>query len=1323
MADLFKDTESKGKDLFAGGKDLFAGAVAPEPISTTEQNINAVNSGIPVDSTPELKQDYDDNMSQWEQLGQSRFSPERLESFKNNPIGFLEASDFLETKDVVPLGGLAQGVESLQILNISKKLEKGEEVTEQQQEQFNSYIDKMTEINLRGFDVGGKIGYYGMQMPAFMTEFALTAGVGKIAQKATTTGIKKGAVKVAVGTAANIAARSTVMMPMNVSTYGNRRLNNFMSITDKGQVLTQEGKESPVKSALMSYGYTTASVGSEMAGGVILKGVSKVLSPLGVLKTPLTQAVNKLPMSVQKGLYQSYKKINVNSKISNAFSRVGYNGMLGELGEEELENVLAAGIGLVGGDLDLQGALEAVKGDNTDRLATAGIIGIMGGASVSFNTAVNLFTRKGSSPIEAKELASNMTETELDEFVNNEYPLPKSGYKFNEFESKRKEDLDVTSPQSIQGDLANIEIKNQQELDTPLVADEESGFNNGFMTKAEAVKEKAIDLKDRFVFEMVNDKRFLESLSPDIKQSIRQFYGIAGTIRQNLQVGIYEVVDGKNQIVGKSLKSITDDWNNAILEKEPSLDNRLNDQNEYLQARRMLEDLIPRADVEITDTQKTKAITDMARLNEKYGDKMEWFEEFSNELYENQQTILHKLVDSGVMSEESFKAITEANPHYISFNRIIEDGGFSGYSKKRKFTDAKPDIKKIKGGSDLEIGNFLKTVSINTGKMITIAERNRIATSVKDVLVGMGQTEKSKPLLKEKELDGKTVLKPSRQKPEGTMSVYENGERVFYSVDEKVLREVEQQDPNVNRFMAGLLSPLRVSAKVMRAGATGLNPEFWSRNFIRDTFMVNLQSKVNPNAKDAVQGIFTVLGQTDAYNEWEAAGGSFDSYMGQDPKEMDKNLEEIYKDLYGQHSKVHRYLRNPLRAIEDVGDVVEKANRLGVFQKALKKGLSEKEAVFESRDASLDFMVGGKTGRIINRYIPFFNAGIRGSAKLMSTIKTNPKAFMYHGITRMTLPTILYNYYMLYQAPDDEREEYLELPTWRRMLSWNVKIGDNWWSIPKPFAPGQLFATVPEMLMLKGYKGNKPEVENMGREIVMGMAGSLVPIQDISGVMPPLLKYSIESMTNYNFFTGRNIYPEWMDRLEPSERASKHTPESMKMLGEQFNVSPALINNALRGQFAGSARFFTDAADKVIKEVREFNGEKTSDKPIVPADIPLVRSMAVRTPSGYGTISASNFFDNWNTIQQKNATFNKKKGKDKKEYFEKNKRELTSYKLMKGFYNQMKSIRDIEDRIYTDKNMSSEDKVDKIKSLDKKIDTIVKKANKTYKNRLQKENK
>lgn len=1361
----------QGLDLFEKDEelDLFSGEKIKRE-SLAERNTNAIKEFSQV--TPEEDDYQNEEKDVWNKIAEGRFSPERVKWMKENPIGFGEQGDFLQLNQIMPFGEYDQAVDIFGVKKISDKYARGEQLTKAEEDKMFGFLDKQAEMQIRGFTIGGGISYAVPQAPAFLASF----GLGKLGVKAATKGLaktvagnvakniarnaaKRGVTRVglkAVTATAKASGVAALMQGRTLTTYGERRLGD-LTVSNKGDLFLKDVKESKLKSYLLAHAYTTAEAGSEMAGETIGKFLVEpaVKVATAVLKTPLTQAVNVLPNRVKSALYAGLKATKPNTKVSRAFSAVGWEGFLEEMTEEELNNVLNAGIGLIGEEgYTLENAIDEIEGSLDERLIAGGTIGTIKSVSVGANVVFNRMQNKGMLPEEAEEVVRNLDEKELDNQILEEFPLPQSEYdtrlddaldtatldgniqeSLTESEARSgvialaqtndqldiiQEQIDLSntikvetkqeqgSTSSIQAGVSNIDIQSNQEIEPPLVLDQESGFNNGF----KPIIEKAKEVKDWVIFELVNDKRMLESLSPNIQQSIRSFHGIAGKIRQNLQVGIYGDVDGERQIVGKSLKNITDDWNNYLVEFEPSMEQRLKDQDDYLRSRRILEDLIDREDVEVTETQKIKAMTDMARLNDKYKDNMGWFETFSQELYENQRQILHQLVDVGVMSEDSFKAITKSNPNYVPFNRIIEDDTFIGFSKKAKFTDAKAGIEKIKGGSDLEVDNFLRNITLNSGKIIVAAEKNKIASDIKDVMLSMGLAEKSKPLLKEKTVDGKKVLKPSKQKPKGTMSVFEDGERVFYKVPENILREIEATDPNVNSFMAKLLKPVEVTSDVMRAGATGLNPEFWAKNFIRDTIMVNLQSKVNPNAVDAAKGVFVVLGKSDVYNKWEEAGGSFDSYMGQNLKDMDNNLEDIYKEIFRTGGKVDRYLKNPLKTIEDIGDVVEKANRLGVFQKSLSEGLSEKESTFESRDASLDFAVAGRTGRVINRYIPFFNAGIRGTAKLADTLRKNPTAFMYQGITRLTLPTIMYNYYMLYEAPDDEREEYLELPNWRRMIAWNIKINDFWVSIPKPFAPGQLFATIPEMLMIDGFKGDKPESRDMAIDIIKNVVGSLSPIQDLSGVMPPLMKWSIENMTNHNFFTGRSLYPEWMDRLEPRDRANKYTPETLKLLGDKLNISPAKLDNALKGTFAGSARFFTDASDKVLQEVKEWNGEKFPDKPRELADIPFIRSLVKRSPDGFGSKSVQNFFADWTEAQQVHASFNRRKGEERKRYFERNKDVILSYKPLKAFNKQMKSIRDQIDIIYNSKTMSAEQKVEKINKLEKKITDIARTANK-----------
>ena len=100
-----------------------------------------------------------------------------------------------------------------------------------------------------------------------------------------------------------------------------------------------------------------------------------------------------------------------------------------------------------------------------------------------------------------------------------------------------------------------------------------------------------------------------------------------------------------------------------------------------------------------------------------------------------------------------------------------------------------------------------------------------------------------------------------------------------------------------------------------------------------------------------------------------------------------------------------------------------------------------------------------------------------------------------------------------------------------------------------------------------------------------------------------------------------------MNDLSPGKRKTKGTSETSIALGEQLNMSPALVENALRGTFASSADYITDAGDYILNSVKEWNGEKIPKKPTSPMDIPLVRAFTVREPTGNVSDSVRVFYD------------------------------------------------------------------------------------------------
>jgi hypothetical protein len=405
----------------------------PIKVNIPETNSLALGNTIKPDTKDpegiELLDEADAQRQQMIALASTRFPPDVVESWKNNPIGFGETGDFLTWSQVLPGGGIAQGVEALNILSVSKKVEAGEELTTSEQSTLDEFVNKQIEMSVRGMTYGGEFRYYGSQMPAFMLEFAASGGPGKAVQTATVQAITKGVAKSAlqqatakqVGRVARVATQSGLMVPMGIANYGEQRLGPWM-VTDKGQLIFTESKDTPALSALKAYAHVSAEVASELSGATIAKYAINPVTKR--LKTPLINGINNLPEGLKLGLFEAYKKIKPNATISKAFTAGGWNGMLAELGEERVADVLRETTNIVleeGYTFDQ--VLDGITPTKDQLLLEAGLISALGGVKAVSNIATNLLIQKGFTRKEAEETVSNMAMTEQEAFVEGQLQL------------------------------------------------------------------------------------------------------------------------------------------------------------------------------------------------------------------------------------------------------------------------------------------------------------------------------------------------------------------------------------------------------------------------------------------------------------------------------------------------------------------------------------------------------------------------------------------------------------------------------------------------------------------------------------------------------------------------------------------------------------------------------------------------------------------------------------------------------------------------------------------------------------------------------------
>jgi len=1290
MVDILSDNFTSEKQSI----DILSEEFIPLDTNITpeKQNINFNANLISPDEVPEVTKEITEQQDINEALARKYFSDEELLAFDNNPITFDELDKFIDWEDVTPVAGTAKQAFDYAFLNeIAQGMAEGKEPNQEAIDKLDNFMKLEIEKEKRGFSLGAKIGYIGSAIPAFATDLVLAGGVVASGKKAIKTTVKQ-AVKKSLGkkiggtVGTGIATAS--LMPSTIANYNERRFSDGMTITDKGEAYVRESKESPTKAAFMTLGYQSSEVVSEFVGGKLAGKGLKYLYKSGTKllpKTPITSAIIEVPQQIQQAIYKGVgKNTGIPPKLSKLFSKVGYDGLL-EIPEEEFANILNAGVALTGGDVDADGAINIIKGNLQDRLAIAGLAGIGGVVSASSAVVENSLSKRYGNK-KATDITSSLTQSELDNYADKELPAPTTDY-----------DSTVIGD-SVQATNMNNLLDTESLEDAPFVLEQESPFIKS--TK---------DFLKQTRYELLDDKGNIRDLSSDVSESLDFIGGLSGFSSANLQVGVLErQEDGSNKVIGKSLKAVVEDWSNKIIPIEGNLETRLQDMNDYLVSRRLLLDAESRKDITVSQKKLDKANADIQNIKNKYGDDIAWFDTFSEEVYDFQTKILEKLVDAEVLSKTEFNAILKENPHYIPIKKkeVEVDG-----KKKKK---AKKGIKRLGDIQDVEFKNFIESIIGNTHDIIATAETNKRNKLIVDTLVKQGLAEKSDKKTVPIEVDGKTIFRQSRYS-EGKLSVFENGKEVFYNVPEDIYNEMKGFDTNVLNWMNHKLNiPFRAAelhTTVFRAFATAFEPAFWVKNWVRDLVAGHVQSKYGISTKNIFKGLDEVIRNGDLYKQFISEGGSFEHTLTQNELSKLDKLSLDYKKLIGEPVTKG----NIIKAFKHAGLVSEMSNRMSIYLTALDKGATNIEAISEAKNATLNFTIAGRKAKEINKYKAFFSASIGGTRKTISELINNPKRVAMRAIPTITIPQLIISYYMLYQAPEEDREKYLEIPDWQRAMFSNLVINGKVIPIPRAHLLGSLFGTIPEKAMISGYKGDKPEMRYSVKDMIDEIWSTSSPVADVGGFMPNSVQWAVETMTNYSFFTGNNIYPEWKADLLPQDRYNRSTPEITKKLGEEFNVSPAMIQHGFRSTMAGSAKYAEFLLDYGLKRFEERQGIETAQRAKTVEDLPFVGTFVKEAPTGFKAKSISNFFEDLNEARQAHKSISRAKGEEKAILKEKFRVEDRGFNILNTAAKDISSFNKKIDKINESTTMTNKEKVDAIKPLKERILRKARQANSKYK--------
>jgi hypothetical protein len=515
---------------------------------------------------------------------------------------------------------------------------------------------------------------------------------------------------------------------------------------------------------------------------------------------------------------------------------------------------------------------------------------------------------------------------------------------------------------------------------------------------------------------------------------------------------------------------------------------------------------------------------------------------------------------------------------YVPFDRI--DDFAEKFSKSKRTTGRSPLMltkdPELRGSLSRPVGNVFDNYMNTLGWMVGQTINNDARIQTLRTLEGMGQAK---------------FLHRSPQGKANTASAYVDGELNYWELPSKydVLAFKDLNAPK-----AAWLQNLGAFSNVLRTTVTAM-PPFALKQLTDDIQRAIVTSGVkSPGALlymsltnfpklafAAIRGIKHPIEK-----ELGAMGiaGAYDFVQG-------KPAASLLTEL---GYKPRGFVKELLSRLNEFTQASDLAVRKAIYDQTLKEGGDQLLAQTRAREF-INFRRRGASdfvGAMVTT-IPFFNAYVQGmdvlyraasGADSSSSVGRAEARKLFWN--RAAVVTALSAMYAL--GKDEEDEEYNEADLRTRDSNWF--IGGQKISVPGEL--GAIFKVIPERVVEYYKRQGTPEEQEAFEAMRTGMTyileqyvGRMVPI-------PQAVKPLLEAFTNHSFLTGRELEGTHHKQMLPSQRRSAGTSELAIQLAEfskntvGVEVSPIMLDNALRGYFGSTAALVTATTDSLLNPTR-----------------------------------------------------------------------------------------------------------------------------------------
>jgi hypothetical protein len=536
-------------------------------------------------------------------------------------------------------------------------------------------------------------------------------------------------------------------------------------------------------------------------------------------------------------------------------------------------------------------------------------------------------------------------------------------------------------------------------------------------------------------------------------------------------------------------------------------------------------------------------------------------------------SLLGDLEDSGLIDPEFAAELRSKRPNYAPLRRdmealgdILEAGGNKGI---KATLDRVTSPLRTRLGSDRPILPPTQSAIIMTYEIVNAVQRQNVARAIVDLRSHMGM----------EDIITQIFPGPKGEVPSGpdVVMVRNAGKAEYFKVPQDLADSMKMiHEAGLGEWTKRLSIPSRW----LRTGATSA-PGFAVRNPIRDwqTAFINSKAGFNP-ITDFTKGLFHLIMKDDSYWRWKQSGAEWSMLVTLDKDMASEAIREMHAETSsGIEAFKAKWIKSPLAYLEKLSELGEKPTRMGVFERARAKGMSDMEAAAESRSASTDFAVRGAKSKAIASLYTFLNARAQTTYKLAQTAKEHPGQFIIRGLASAAVPTIL-----LYALNRDD-PEYWKRSKQERAVWWflPMRIGGRQVKIPKGEI-GIIFGNAVEAALEA--MDSTPEGRMKVSEYLNGVFQAVSPIGNIGETMPTFMRPVAEWVNNRKYYSGTDIENETDKGKAPYLRYGPYTSETAKAVGQAlgaFNkgegVSPKKMENALYGLTGGVGRMTVSLVD------------------------------------------------------------------------------------------------------------------------------------------------